>query len=111
MTRTQIQLPDPLFLRARRFAKREEISLAELVRHSLEMFLRCAAPSADADAAKEKWTLPVVRDLRSFGDPFEDPDWRAKLHLGDGTGREELVVAEPARPGNAHRASRKGTQA
>ena len=45
------------------------------------MFLRCAAPGAAEDAPKEEWTLPVVRDLRSFGDPFDDPDWRVKLHM------------------------------
>ena len=94
MTRTQIQLPDSLFLRARTFAQREEISLAELVRHSLEMFLRCAAPGAAKDAPKEEWTLPLVRDLRSFGDPFDDPDWRAKLHSRGMMEEEELGVAE-----------------
>ena len=96
MTRTQIQLPDPLFLRARTFAQREEISLAELVRHSLEMFLRCAAPGGTEDAPKEEWTLPLVRDLRSFGDPFDDPDWRAKLHSRGMMEEEGLGVAEAA---------------
>lgn len=96
MTRTQIQLPDPLFLRARAFANREEISLAELVRHSLEMFLRCAAPAAAEDAPKEEWTLPIVRDLRSFGDPFDDPDWRSNLHLRGVPEPEALGVAEAA---------------
>ena len=107
MTRTQIQLPDPLFLRARTFAKREEISLAELVRHSLEMFLRCAAPGAAEDAPKEEWTFPVVRDLRSFGDPFDDPDWRVKLHMRGMMEDEALGVAE-ASPGTIRKATRGG---
>ena len=68
MPHTQIQLPDPLFL--------------------------CPAE----DAPKEEWTLPVVRDLRSFGDPFDDPDWRSNLHLRGVPEPEALDVAEAAPP-------------
>jgi hypothetical protein len=39
MTRTQIQLPDALYERAKRAAAEREISLAELTRRGLEMLL------------------------------------------------------------------------
>ena len=51
---------------------------------------------AAENAPKEEWTLPLVRDLRSFGDPFDDPDWRAKLHSRGMMEEEELGVAEAA---------------
>lgn len=39
MTRTQIQLPDDLHRRAKRFAAEREISLAEITRRGIELFL------------------------------------------------------------------------
>jgi gamma-glutamylcysteine synthetase len=39
MIRTQIQLPDELYARARRVAKAKEISLAELARRGIEAIL------------------------------------------------------------------------
>jgi hypothetical protein len=59
MTRTQIQLPDELYQRAKRFAKRRELSLAEMTRRGLELFLARfpeAAPAPDSE-----WTLPKGR--------------------------------------------------
>ncbi len=55
MTRTQIQLPDELYRRAKTFAKRREISLAEMSRRGLEMFLD-RYPVATAS----EWKLPEV---------------------------------------------------
>lgn len=58
MTRTQIQLPDELYRRAKRVAAERELSLAEMTRRGLELFLaRCS----DAPASKAAWSLPVVR--------------------------------------------------
>jgi len=39
MTRTQIQLPDQLYQRAKTFAADRELSLAEITRRGLELFL------------------------------------------------------------------------
>lgn len=39
MIRTQIQLPDELYRRAKEVAKQREISLAEMTRRGLEIFL------------------------------------------------------------------------
>lgn len=44
MTRTQIQLPDELYRRAKELAADREISLAELVRNGLEYMLTALTP-------------------------------------------------------------------
>jgi hypothetical protein len=57
MTRTQIQLPDPLYRRAKAFAADRELSLAEITRRGLELFLdRYADPPSRATP----WRLPRV---------------------------------------------------
>jgi hypothetical protein len=49
MVRTQIQLPDALYERAKQFAADREMSLAELARRGLELLLE-RYPSGDAPA-------------------------------------------------------------
>ncbi len=60
MTRTQIQLPDDVYDRARKVCKRREISLAELARRGLEYILSvyAAEPGAGGD-----WQPPKPRRL------------------------------------------------
>ena len=58
MTRTQIQLPDELYQRAKAFAAEREISLAEVTRRGLETFL---ARFPEPGVASKSWQLPVVR--------------------------------------------------
>jgi hypothetical protein len=57
MIRTQIQLPDELYQRAKSFAAKRELSLAEITRRGLELFLdrfpECPVP-------KKGWKLPKV---------------------------------------------------
>lgn len=57
MVRTQIQLPDELYRRAKQVARQREISLAEMTRRGLELFLDrilpATVPSAD-------WEPPTV---------------------------------------------------
>lgn len=57
MTRTQIQLPDELYQRAKAFAAQRELSLAEVTRRGLELFLD-RFPSTEP--ARGTWTLPRV---------------------------------------------------
>ena len=57
MIRTQIQLPDDLYRRAKRVAKQREISLAEMTRRGLELFLARVAASA---APSSDWEPPTV---------------------------------------------------
>ena len=58
MIRTQIQLPDHVYARARRVAKAKEISLAELARRGIEAILD-QYPSPESIGAA--WTPPRVR--------------------------------------------------
>ena len=82
MTRTQIQLPDELYRRAKAFAERKGLSLAEMTRRGLELFL---ARYPDPEDSSGGWTLPVVRSggvkvpldrLRDFS--HEDEEFRSR---------------------------------
>jgi hypothetical protein len=57
MTRTQIQLPDELYQRAKRFAAEREMSLAEITRRGLELLLDRYPP---VGTGREPWSLPRV---------------------------------------------------
>lgn len=57
MVRAQIQLPDEVFARAKRFCKARKISFAELARRGVEMVLEVYPEVAEA---KAEWRLPVV---------------------------------------------------
>lgn len=57
MTRTQIQLPDELYQRAKAFAAARELSLAEMTRRGLELFL---ARYPELPRAHQEWQLPRV---------------------------------------------------
>jgi len=57
MTRTQIQLPDELYLRAKSFAAAREISLAEVARRGIELFIARYPASAIPPG---EWKLPTV---------------------------------------------------
>ena len=74
MIRTQIQLPDHVYARARRVAKAKEISLAELARRGIEAILD-QYPTPELIGAD--WTPPRVRSggvkvsldrLKDFGE-------------------------------------------
>ncbi len=59
MTRTQIQLPDDVYERARKLCKSREISLAELARRGLEYILSVyTAPGISGE-----WQPPKPRRL------------------------------------------------
>jgi hypothetical protein len=60
MTRTQIQLPDDTFARAKKLCEAREMSMAELARRGIEYILSVYASEADA---KREWQLPKPRNL------------------------------------------------
>jgi hypothetical protein len=60
MTRTQIQLPDNVYERARKVCKSREISLAELARRGLEYILSVYAPEP---GPADEWQPPKPRSL------------------------------------------------
>jgi hypothetical protein len=57
MTRTQVQLPDELYQRAKSFAAQRELSLAEMTRRGLELFL---ARFPETTPPQRTWKLPKV---------------------------------------------------
>ena len=57
MTRTQIQLPDELYQRAKAFAAERELSLAEITRRGIELFL---ARFPQSSSEQTNWKLPKV---------------------------------------------------
>ena len=58
MTRTQIQLPEPLFGNLRRIAGVRDISVAELIRRGMELYLKTCPEVAEVG---EGWTMPILR--------------------------------------------------
>jgi len=68
MTRTQIQLPDALYQRAKAFAEERELSLAAVTRRGLELF-HDRFPSTEP--ARGAWTLPRV-DAGGIKVPLEN---------------------------------------
>ena len=67
MTRTQIQLPEPLFGRLRNIARIRDVSVAELIRRGMELYVMTCP---EAKAAAPPWTMPV---LRGSGGHLIDP--------------------------------------
>lgn len=65
MTRTQIQLPEPLFRHLKRIAGERDWSLAELVRRGMEAYVQTCP-----EMTEKKWAMPV---LRGSGGHLADP--------------------------------------
>ena len=83
MTRTQILIPDVTYGELKAYADVNELSLAEVIRRSFELFVR-AHRAACAKTALKKWRVPVVDGARTLEDPFDRPGWRADLVGGRG---------------------------
>jgi hypothetical protein len=93
MIKTQVQIPDDLFEKAKQVAAAKEWSFAEIVRRGLEqMVLR--HPEGVTRSGPVGWRLPNPIDLELKTDPFADPDWREEVNLGSGAAR---LVAEQLR--------------
>lgn len=76
MIRTQIQLPDETFARAKRVCEAREMSFAELARRGIEYMLSVYAPGP-GDAGE--WTLPGPRHLGWKG--LSDEEIKAEAQL------------------------------
>jgi len=57
MTRTQIQLPEPLFKRLRSIAKAKDLSLAEIIRREMEKYVETFPEDLEP---KKPWKFPVL---------------------------------------------------
>ena len=60
MVRTQIQLPDEVYARAKKVCETREIPLAELARRGIEYILGVYAPETDMS---REWLPPTPRSL------------------------------------------------
>lgn len=86
MVKTQVQIPDELFARAKEVAAAKEWSFAEVVRRGLEqMTLR--HPLTGGASGAGTWRLPDPLDLGLKEDPFADEAWREGANLGTGAAR------------------------
>jgi len=73
MTRTQIQLPDPLYHDLKRIAEEQDWSLAEVLRRASELYV-----SRFPERKQTDWKLPEALDLG--GDFLRAPEQhRAEL--------------------------------
>ena len=88
MIKTQVQIPDELFARAKEVAAAKEWSFAEIVRRGLEQMTRRHPGDGDASAS---WSLPEAVDLGLTGDPFDNEAWREEANLG--AGAAHLIAA------------------
>lgn len=88
MTRTQVQLPDSLYRRTKAFADEREVSMAEVFRHAVELYMVVHTKGEEMKRGGG-WSCPVLKGHRVVKDPFADPDWRAKLYEADG---EEVLA-------------------
>lgn len=79
MIRTQIQLPDELYHEAKRVAREQGVSLAEVVRRGVE-YITSANPPPKGKRSK-KWKLPPPVDLGEIKVPLED----LRLYANDPT--------------------------
>jgi hypothetical protein len=76
MTRTQIQLPDDTYARAKKLCEAREISLAELARRGIEYILSVYDPGLDAN---REWHPPTPRKLGWKGLSDEEIKLEAQL--------------------------------
>jgi aminoglycoside phosphotransferase len=70
MIKTQVQIPDELYRKAKQIAKEREWSLAEVMRRGLEYMTQACPPDVDLEVR-----LPRL-DEKAFGDDFDDLDFR-----------------------------------
>jgi hypothetical protein len=76
MTRTQIQLLDETYARAKKLSEAREIPLAELARRRIEYILSVDAPEPDAN---REWHPPKPRKLGWKG--LTDAEIKAEAQL------------------------------
>ena len=70
MTRTQIQLPDDTFARAKKLCEAREISLAELARRGIEYILSVYAPEPDANRDWQPPNITLLSGIVEFPGKF-----------------------------------------
>ena len=78
MIKTQVQIPDDLFYRAKQVASEKEWSFAEVVRRGLEYIVQVNPPER---IPGEQWHLP---EAALMGGPLvPEEEWTALSHEGN----------------------------
>ena len=72
MIKTQVQLPDQLYYKAKAIAEQREWSLAEVVRRGIE-YMALAYPVKEM---QEGWEIPILK-ADAFDPDFDRLDFRA----------------------------------
>jgi hypothetical protein len=75
MVKTQVQIPDELFRRAKQVAAQKEWSFAEVVRRGLEYMTRVNPPRQQSGTG---WKLPPPKPLGPFLAP--EDQWESLSH-------------------------------
>lgn len=75
MVKTQVQIPDHLYREAKRLARENEMSFAEVVRRGLEEIVRHHPPGRTRPA---EWAMPAPVGMGEALLPEED--WTAASH-------------------------------
>jgi hypothetical protein len=63
MTRTQIQIPDPLYREVRRVAEQQDWSVSEVIRRGAEAVVRAYPPTKLSPASPLAWPQPIKSRL------------------------------------------------
>jgi hypothetical protein len=79
MRRTQIQLPEGLYMQLKNIAEKEETSLADIIRRAGEYFISLYPEYKNTHYS---WTPPEPEALGPF--LTEDSEWRTLAHDQEG---------------------------
>ena len=63
----------------KRYADSREMSLAEVCRNALELFIGIHSVEGIPENPR-RWTVPVCRPTGLRADPFAEEDWRARIY-------------------------------
>ncbi|GAB1488146.1 antitoxin [Opitutaceae bacterium] len=63
MTRTQIQIPDPLYREVQRVAQQQDWSVSEVIRRGAEAVVRAYPPIKGSPASSLVWPAPIKSRL------------------------------------------------
>jgi hypothetical protein len=92
MMKTQVQIPDELFRKAKDVAAAKEWSFAEIVRRGLEYMVSTHPTGC---ARTQPWCLPSPIDLGLVDDPFTSESWREEANLSSGASKLTAPTAKP----------------
>ena len=97
MVRTQIQLPNDIYKRARELAESREISMAELVRRSLELLI---SQYPEPEKMVKDWRMPKPLSLGWRG--LTDEEIKEQAHMSSIEIEQTQIVSTKAAKAKKH---------